>query len=183
MDTNPRWSPNGYHIFFQRTPADYESYIYYTNKLGGSGTRVTNDNSTTDWRPNVDPTGSRIVFSRMPGNWQTMNIWEAEMWEPSKVDQKKVPSDFSLEQNYPNPFNPTTTIKYTIPMESDVTLKISNSTGQRIKALVSQTQTPGTYEITWDARDDFGNDVSSGIYYYRIKAGEYVETKKAILVR
>ncbi len=76
----------------------------------------------------------------------------------------RIPADYSLSQNYPNPFNPTTTISYTLPVESSVTLKIFNIIGQEIKVLVNSTQQAGTHSVNWDA---YGN--TSGIYFYSLE--------------
>jgi|WetSurMetagenome_2_1015567.scaffolds.fasta_scaffold72625_2 photosystem II stability/assembly factor-like uncharacterized protein len=90
----------------------------------------------------------------------------------------EVPQNYSLSQNYPNPFNPSTVIKYQIPANTNVVLKISDITGKEISTLVNEKQTAGTYEATFDA-----SALSSGIYFYRIIAGDYVKTMKMILIK
>ncbi len=89
---------------------------------------------------------------------------------------------FSLN-NYPNPFNPETVITYNLPDNSRVELIIYNLKGQRVKKLVNEEQSAGIKTIIWDGRDERGNRVSSGIYFYRIKAGELTEQKKMILLK
>jgi hypothetical protein len=84
---------------------------------------------------------------------------------------------FSLGQNYPNPFNPTTTIRYDLPKSANINLKIFNTLGQEITSLVNEHKEAGYYQATWNA------NVPSGIYFYRLQAGEYVETKKMILLK
>jgi len=90
---------------------------------------------------------------------------------------------FSLLQNYPNPFNPSTTIRYNIPQTSKVVLKIYNTLGQEIIALVNENQTAGEKTAVWDGRDTFGNLVSSGVYIYRLEAGKFEESKKLVLLK
>jgi photosystem II stability/assembly factor-like uncharacterized protein len=85
---------------------------------------------------------------------------------------------FELAQNYPNPFNPITVIKYSIPKESDVRLEILNVLGEQVELLVNETKVTGTYEAVWNS-----GDLASGIYFYRIKSGNYIETKKMILIK
>ena len=91
---------------------------------------------------------------------------------------------FNLEQNYPNPFNPLTTIQYKIPLLGGdergglVTLKVYNILGREIETLVNDLKEPGAYEATWNAAN-----ISSGIYFYRLQAGEYKETKKMLLIK
>jgi hypothetical protein len=89
-----------------------------------------------------------------------------------------IPKEYKLEQNYPNPFNPSTTIKYSLPKESLVTLKIYNLLGEEVATLINTEQTIGIYEIDFDA-----SNLSSGIYLYRIQAGDFVEMKKMILMK
>ncbi|TFB10246.1 T9SS type A sorting domain-containing protein [Candidatus Marinimicrobia bacterium MT.SAG.2] len=85
---------------------------------------------------------------------------------------------YELSQNYPNPFNPTTTLSYAIPRSGDVTLIIYNILGEEIISLVNEFKSAGRYEITWDASAQ-----SSGIYFYRLKSGDFEETKKMVLLK
>jgi hypothetical protein len=89
-----------------------------------------------------------------------------------------LPQTFYLAQNYPNPFNPTTTINYTILSDEFVTLRVYNAIGEGLITLVSEVKHAGNYKVTFDA----GN-LASGIYYYRINAGEFNSIKKMILLR
>ena len=94
------------------------------------------------------------------------------------VDDELMPASFTLEQNYPNPFNPTTTIRYGLPHKSNVTLKVYNSLGQQVAVVLSGEQGIGSYEVKFD-----GAGLASGMYFYRLEAGTYVETKKLMLIR
>ncbi len=94
------------------------------------------------------------------------------------------PDDYILEQNYPNPFNPTTNIRYTLPLQKRVSLKIYNIMGQVVKTLVNdQVQAKGTYEITWDGTNDAGIRVSSGTYIYSLEFGNFKKSKRMMLVK
>jgi hypothetical protein len=88
-----------------------------------------------------------------------------------------VPYEYALCQNFPNPFNPTTTIRYTIARSGHVRLDILNVLGQTVRELVGQTQEAGNYNVTFDA-----TDLPSGIYLYRLRAGEMVQTRKMVLL-
>jgi len=94
---------------------------------------------------------------------------------------------FSLEQCYPNPFNSTTAISYQLSAvsgpQSAVSLKIYNIWGQEVRTLVDERQTAGNYQIPWDGEDSLGKGVSSGIYFYRLQVGDFVKTRKMILLR
>jgi hypothetical protein len=89
-----------------------------------------------------------------------------------------IPVEYSLEQNYPNPFNPATLIKYSIPKEEMVSLKIYNTIGEEIETLVNELKQAGNYNISFNA-----SSLPSGIYFYRIQAGNFIETKKMILIK
>jgi hypothetical protein len=86
--------------------------------------------------------------------------------------------NYELYQNYPNPFNPTTTIRFTIPHRSNVTLKVYDMLGKEIATLVDEEKNPGSYEVKFDA-----SNLPSGVYFYKIKAGEFTQTKKMILMK
>ncbi len=96
-----------------------------------------------------------------------------------------IPAEFSLSQNYPNPFNPTTAISYQLSGVSPhpTTLKIYNILGQEVRTLVDREQAPGYYSVRWDGRDGLGKEVSSGVYFYRLKAGNYTQIKRMILLK
>jgi hypothetical protein len=94
-----------------------------------------------------------------------------------------VPVDYALEQNYPNPFNPTTTIRYQLSKKSEVRLEVFNLLGQRVKTLFEGEQVTGAYSVTWRGDSNVGTAVASGVYIYRIRAGEFVQSKKLLLLR
>jgi YVTN family beta-propeller protein len=90
---------------------------------------------------------------------------------------------FVLEQNAPNPFNPTTVIRFTLPEDSHVRLAIYDVGGRLVRTLVDDKRMADFYEITWDGRDGSGNSVASGVYFYRIDAGEHRATKKMVMLK
>ncbi|MEW6510831.1 MAG: DUF1501 domain-containing protein [Bacteroidota bacterium] len=91
---------------------------------------------------------------------------------------QQLPRDFTLEQNYPNPFNPTTVIRYSLPHGSNVLLEVYTTTGQRVAVLVDALQEGGIHEVTFD-----GRALASGAYFYRLRAGDFQETRKMLFVR
>jgi hypothetical protein len=93
------------------------------------------------------------------------------------------PLKLSLSQNLPNPFNPTTTIRYTVPSRSDVTLHVYSVSGQRVRTLVDGPVPAGVGQVTWDGTDDAGNPVASGVYVYELRAGNPVLVKKMTLLK
>jgi len=94
-----------------------------------------------------------------------------------------LPGSFELAQNYPNPFNASTAIRYTLAAPAQVSLEIFNPLGQRVRTLVSQEQQAGLHVATWDGQDDAGKVVPSGIYLYRLRADEAVQTRKMLLLK
>jgi photosystem II stability/assembly factor-like uncharacterized protein len=92
--------------------------------------------------------------------------------------EDNLPRDYSIEQNYPNPFNPATTIRYSIPKEGLVSLKIYNIIGEEVTSLVDEIKQAGNYDVTFDAKN-----LSSGVYFYRLQAGSFTEIKKMVLLR
>ncbi|GAJ04898.1 unnamed protein product, partial [marine sediment metagenome] len=90
---------------------------------------------------------------------------------------------FNLSQNYPNPFNPETTIEYSLAESSHVILKIYNLSGQLIKTLVNEYQQAGSHKIIWYGDNEVGQEVATGIYFYRIKAEDFVSTKKMVVLK
>ena len=91
--------------------------------------------------------------------------------------------NYSIHQNYPNPFNPITKLHYSIPEKSLVSIVIYDILGNQVKTLVNQNQDAGYRSIIWDATNDYGKPVSAGIYLYQIQAGEYMQTKKMVLLK
>jgi hypothetical protein len=103
---------------------------------------------------------------------------------PTDVDAgDPIPREFNLSQNYPNPFNPTTTIKYELPQQADVKLEIFDMLGRQVRTLVNRSHQAGYYIINWDGRDEQGQMVASGVFFYQLRAGSFVQTRKMALVR
>jgi sugar lactone lactonase YvrE len=94
-----------------------------------------------------------------------------------------VPTRFALGQNYPNPFNPVTTVEFSIVNPQYTILTVFDILGREVAVLVNEMKQPGTYTVHWDGRGEDGGVVTSGVYVYRLKAGEFVQTKKMILLR
>ncbi|MHB1687480.1 MAG: T9SS type A sorting domain-containing protein [Ignavibacteriaceae bacterium] len=110
-----------------------------------------------------------------------ISVWRrplSEMITGIEDGKNNIPATFSLFQNHPNPFNPSTVIKYDISKESFVTLKVYDILGREVVSLINEEKQSGKYQVTFNA-----NNLSSGIYFYRIKAGEFIQTERLILLR
>ena len=100
------------------------------------------------------------------------------MSDVEKEEKVPIPETIILKQNYPNPFNPTTTIEFGIPESGFVTLAVYNLLGEQVGLLVYENLSAGSYKATWDA-----SDLPSGIYIYKLSAGEFSQSKKMILLK
>ncbi|MFZ1683506.1 MAG: FlgD immunoglobulin-like domain containing protein [Candidatus Zixiibacteriota bacterium] len=94
-----------------------------------------------------------------------------------------LPHDFALTQNYPNPFNPTTQIEFSLPKASSVRLDVYNILGNLVRTIVDQPYSAGIHQVTFDGRNSAGTPVASGLYFYRLTAGQFVQTKKMVLLK
>jgi photosystem II stability/assembly factor-like uncharacterized protein len=114
------------------------------------------------------------------GTW-SRGIWKrplSEMITSVEGPSAFLPTDYLLMQNYPNPFNPSTTIEFALTYAGFVTLKVYNVLGEEVATLIAGDQAAGTFKATWNA-----SGLPSGVYFYRLTAGEYVQTKKAVLMK
>ena len=106
----------------------------------------------------------------MPGN--------IKITKPVKVAEEIIPEKFALYQNYPNPFNPSTTIKYQVSKRAFVNITVFDALGRIVKTLVNSWHEPGRYAVVFDAKE-----LPSGIYFYRMKANNFVDVKKMVLLK
>jgi beta-lactamase class A len=96
----------------------------------------------------------------------------------SKIENNTLPSEYKLQQNYPNPFNPVTRIDYDLPADVNVSIKIFDVAGREIKTLVNENQEAGYYTMEFNA-----SNLASGVYFYRIIAGDFLEVKRMVLIK
>ena len=112
-----------------------------------------------------------------------LDVLEVVKADPTGVENEFIPVTHNLFQNYPNPFNPSTVISYSIPNVSFVSLRIYDILGREVKTLVNSEQNIGIHNVQWNGDNSFGNKVSSGIYLYKIEAGDFIMTKKMLLLK
>lgn len=101
----------------------------------------------------------------------------------SRTPAAALPKEFALSQNVPNPFNPSTIVEYALPKDAQVNLSIYNVLGQHVTTLVNEIQRAGRQTVTWDGTDASGVSVASGVYFYKLRAGDYSNTKKMLLLK
>lgn len=137
----------------------------------------------------LDNSDVRIVRSESKyfdgSNWvnASRNWYSYEGLQMATGDEISIPDEFSLDQNYPNPFNPSTTITFDLSEDANVKIAIYDMTGRLIRELVNQTMTIGSKTISWDGKDDRGNPVSGGIYFYKLQAVDFTQTRKMVLMK
>lgn len=147
--------------------------IYFSSNNGSSWSLV-GDGSIDDFLTNLWSINEFIYVGSHEGV-----LWRRLLSEITGVElEKTVPNNYQLYQNYPNPFNPTTKIKYSIPQTSFVTLKVYDILGRGVTTLVNEEKPVGNYEVEFSS-----NALANGIYFYRLQTGNFVETKKMILLK
>jgi len=142
---------------------------------------------SSKWKMSSSSTRQSVAFDNLRFSYSkssySFNLETRRMDFESSIDRVKnseIPTEYRLDQNYPNPFNPSTSIEYYIPKAGIV---IYNSLGQLVNVLVEDNQNKGKYRVTWNGKDSYGNSLSSGVYFYRLKTNEYSYTNKMLLLK
>ncbi|MCW9096650.1 MAG: YCF48-related protein, partial [Ignavibacteriaceae bacterium] len=163
IDTNTGWVVGWYGAILQTTNGG-EDWVFQTSGTTKGLRSVHFTDQNTGWA--VGRFGALLKTT----NGGVTFVEEEEI--------NNIPTNYNLNQNFPNPFNPSTKIKFSIPKTSKVTIKIYDILGNEIETLVNEEKPTGTYEITWNAENS-----PSGVYFYQLRTGEFVETKKMILIK
>jgi len=145
--------------------------IKFNTTLGDTTVTLFNNQQVQNFQFDINGDPQSIVFD--PGNWILKNPTIV-----TEVDDAAIPREYSLEQNYPNPFNPSTKINFKLPQKEFVTVKVFNILGKEVAILINEQKEAGKHEVDFDA-----SGLNSGVYFYRIDAGTFVETKKMILMK
>lgn len=171
-------------VLFVRFEPNVEFYEGSVDMPAGHRTMLGNGND------NLRTDDGAHVFNFYNFTEQSEMVYLAEVKRmlnlgETAVDDREntVPNDFVLAQNYPNPFNPETIISYTLPQAENVTLAVYDVLGNEITTLVNEHQTSGQHQVSWNGKDADGVNVASGIYVYRVTAGNSVQSHKMLLVK
>ena len=145
---------------------------------GDSFVVLTTTGSVSDSFMTVSAQSGLYVDVQINSNNVTVHIDSVGVLSVEEISNGETVTSFELQQNYPNPFNPSTNIQFALPQSSLVTLEVFNLLGERVGVLVSEELDAGTYNYNWDA-----TNLTSGIYFYKLQSGSFIETKKMILLR
>ncbi len=153
----------GQHLAADGTMADNDADVSWDNAIaasirGTSGVTTANGAATS---PLMKPTPTVVIDDGL----------------------ERLPSTFELEQNYPNPFNPRTNIQFYLPRPAQVKLDVFDILGRKVATLVNDRISNGIHTLTWDGQNDSGQPAASGVYFYRLQAGEHVQSRKMILLK
>ncbi|PWB68984.1 hypothetical protein C3F09_10795 [candidate division GN15 bacterium] len=176
-----------YHVQVSTTPS-FGSYAIDQNGLGDTAFYIASlkGNTTYYWRVSASNSGGSSPYSavqKFKTSRKKRYVTYGATGSPGKSNDGSVPDAYDLKQNYPNPFNPTTTIEFDLPAASDVKIDVFNVLGQVVCRLIQEPMDAGTHVVVWNARNDEGVAVASGIYFYRLSAGDFVATRKMLLLR
>jgi len=168
-----------------------QGVLHLEIKLSGSGEQIAifmpDSNTVVDTLSYGEQTVD-VSYGRFPNGsdtWQQMNPTPgtSNTEELFSMDSNTIPNSYRLYPAYPNPFNPETTIRYDLPEQTFVFITIYDVVGRKIRTIVNEQQDSGKRSIIWNAKDKNGQPVSAGIYLYQIQAGDFVQTKKLILIK
>jgi len=168
--------------------ARFNGDMKYTVESGEISVINTNKDLTLNYTVNIHP-GEYMEWVLITENGEeyiltgTDEIVLNQATTMTLTKRAIIPQVYTLHQNYPNPFNPITSLKYDLPEQAQVTLTIYNLMGREITQLVNTTQEAGYRSVQWNATDMHGKPVSAGVYLYQIRAGEFVQTRKMVLLK
>jgi hypothetical protein len=177
-------------ISLYREGRDLRAQVFWNNGEKSGGSFIIHENSpASQQEPCLAINDNNLLFcwsdNRDSENGYNImgNIRPLSNIIPAAIVEEVVPREFHLFQNYPNPFNPSTTIKFELPQVTSVNLQIYDIQGRLVLSLLNTVLMQGQHDFVWDGTDDAGQSVASGIYFYRIKTGDFVQTKRMLLMR
>jgi hypothetical protein len=160
--------PNGWYVTHIINTDDFSAFVIDSFRVHRAG--------------DFDNDGKDEIFGRNYALENRREIWGDASTTASSV-YETIPSNYALNQNYPNPFNPNTIINYQVQLSGNIELSIFDIRGRKIRKLVNEQKSVGDYQIKWDGTNDSGDPLSSGQYFYQLKVGDFISTKKMVLLK
>ncbi len=157
--------------------------LYAADNLDGMNTKWIQQSPDGIGMVDVETLDARDIDGTVIAGTFANGVYSAKYTATGISRENNIPLTYSLYQNYPNPFNPSTIIRYELPKSGNVQINIYDALGKEVRLLIDEEQNAGTYNILWDGNNNYGQRVSSGIYFYRIVTGSFVQTKKMILMK
>jgi hypothetical protein len=187
----------GITFFFHKAPIETswdlvggDQFFYIDQRIGKENEAWTHYCVIAQAPEEIGGVSMRARFTSFPTGkvwYDDFAIEEAELVIVSIEDfgnkGVNIATEYMLQNNYPNPFNPITHIEYYVPKAGNISLIVYNVTGQKVRTITEAQHTKGVFHALWDGRDDFGNMVSSGIYFYQLKGNDAVITKKMTFLK
>jgi hypothetical protein len=172
------------------TYMDYATIKYHSNGDTAWVMRYTSPGNASDYAQAIVVDDSSNVYvtghctnSETGKDYCTIKYVQTSSGVEDETGDRERPSEFELSQNYPNPFNPTTKIEFTLAKSGFVTLQIYDVLGRKVRTLVSEELSAGYKSVIWDGKNEDGDDVASGVYFYQLKVGDFSEPKKMLLLK
>ena len=161
---------------------NYGSGVFRSTDVGVTWTNISFGLGSSAWTNiqalGISPAGYLLVGTLNQGMYRSLTVTAAK-----DSSGQVIPEAFSLEQNYPNPFNPSTQIRFSLPVDAGVRITVYNVLGQRVATVLEDALHAGIHEVQWDGRNQFGQTASTGVYFYRIEAGSFVQTRRMVLIK
>jgi len=183
FNSQPTWSNNSKTIIFHSNRISGDFNLWSVDTSGGTPGAVFGFPGTNDYDPAYSNNGKYIAFAGYESAVIASPETDSNDSQLKITETELIPDEVALLKNYPNPFNPETEIRFQIPEDARVVIKVYNSLGQEVLTLSDANYSAGVHSVRWNGTDNFGNAVPSGVYFYQMNSGSFNQVRKMILVK
>jgi len=181
--SQPTWSNNSKTIIFHSNRGGADHELWSVKASGGTPTLVFGFLGTGGYGPAYSNNGKLVAFAGSGGTPVVGPVADNKDSNAGLIESQSLPKETALLKNYPNPFNPETEIHFQLSADNRVIIKVYNSLGQEIRTLTDASYVGGTHTVRWNGKDNFGNSVPSGVYFYHMNTGSFNQVRKMMLVK